>query len=71
MHRPRLWGLLLLAACEAHISGAPGDQGQTDASPGGDAGAIDGASGLGAWSPPVKILPASLTTADEDDVTLS
>jgi len=71
MHRPPLWGLLLLAACEAHIAGAPGAQGQTDAGPGVDAGAIDAPPGLGAWSTPVKIPQASLTTLDEDDVTLS
>jgi hypothetical protein len=72
MHRPRLWGLLLLlAGCEAHISGAPGEQGLIDAGPGVDGAAIDAAAVLGPWSTPVKILPASSTTLNEDDVTLS
>jgi hypothetical protein len=71
MHRPQLWGLLLLlAGCEARISGAPDEHGLIDAGPGDDA-AIDAPAVLGPWSTPAKILPASSTTVDEDDVTLS
>jgi len=72
MRRPRLWGLLLLlAGCEARITGAPDEHGLTDAGSGGDAAAIDATPVLGPWSTPVNILPASLTAVDEDDVTLS
>ncbi len=71
MRRPRLWGLLLLvAACEARITGAPDEHGLTDAGPGGDAAADDATPVLGPWSTPVKVLVAS-TMANEDDVTLS
>jgi len=75
MRHPPTWGfLMLLAACEARISGAPDDHGTIDAGSGGDAAAIDapadGTAMLGPWSAPAKILPAS-TTAAEDDATLS
>ncbi len=63
--------MLLLAGCEAGITGAPDEHGLTDAGPGGDAAAIDATPVLGPWSTPVNILPASSTTLDEDDVTLS
>ena len=73
MHRPRLWGLLLLlAACEARITGAPDEHGLIDAGPGDDAPVtVDAAPVLGPWSTPVKIPQASSTTSAEDDVTLS
>jgi len=71
-----MWGLLLLlAACEARISGSPGDPVLADAplSPDDDA-AIDAATDatvmLGPWSTPAKV-PQASTTAGEDDVTLS
>ena len=67
-----LW--LLLAACEARISGTPGDRALVDAAPGDDAAAIDAATDaatFASWSPPTKIGIASSTMLDEDDVTLS
>jgi hypothetical protein len=73
--------LVLLAACEARISGAPGGSGLDDATPTGDD-AADGVADaavdapadalvLGPWSTPTKISLVSSTTADEDDATLS
>lgn len=71
------WGLLLLlAACEARINGAPGDPAVVDAAavPGGEDATPDGsppdALVLGPWSTPAKI-PQAATTAAEDDPTLS
>jgi WD40-like Beta Propeller Repeat len=73
MRRPPIWSLLLLLpACEARISDAPGDLVLTDAATQDD-GAIDApvdAVVLGPWSAPAKI-PQASTTAIEDDNTLS
>lgn len=72
-----MWSLLvLLTACEARISGAPGDPDRVDAAAGDDAtdptidASNDAAVTLGPWSPPAQVLQASTTLA-EDDVTLS
>lgn len=79
MRRSPLWSfLVLLAACEARISGAPDERGLADAGPGEDAAAEDAAIGvppdavvvLGPWSAPAKV-PQASTTSIEDDVTLS
>ena len=79
MRRLTPWALLmLLAACDARISGAPGDPGFIiDAAPGEDdaaatpidAGATD-AGTLGPWSAPAKI-PQASTGGSEDDATLT
>jgi hypothetical protein len=58
---------MLLASCDAHITGG------VLGGPGGDAGPGDAqadAMPLGPWSPPQAVLPAA-TTGVEDDVTLS
>jgi hypothetical protein len=77
MRCPSTWGLLLLlAACEARINGAPGDPAVVDAAavPDVDATPDDAAPPdalvLGAWSTPVKI-PQASTMLGEDDPTLS
>ena len=65
--------LLLLAACEARIAGAPREPGAdvdagadpSDAAGSGDAGMI------APWSTPAPVSVAATTTAIEDDVTLS
>lgn len=58
MRGPATWSLLvLLAACDARISG--GNPELTDAS------------GAGQWSPPAKVTLAASSTQAEDDVTLS
>jgi WD40-like Beta Propeller Repeat len=75
MCRPTTWGLLLLlGACEARISGAPGDPVLADAALPGDDAAIDAATDatvmLGPWLAPAKV-PQASTPSAEDDVTLS
>jgi hypothetical protein len=77
MRHPPTWGagwglLFLLTACDARISGAPGDVVQQDAAISRDAASkppIDAAM-LGPWSAPAAI-PQAATVAAEDDVTLS
>jgi len=60
MRGPPTWGfLVLLAACDARISG--GNPELTDAGPG----------MLGPWLAPTKVSLAALSTRAEDDVTLS
>jgi hypothetical protein len=66
-HSPT-WGLLvLLASCEAQISGPSNGPGAGVDAAGGDA-AVDAM--LGPWSPPMQVRPAA-TAEVEDDVTLS
>lgn len=63
--------LVVLAACKAQISGAPGDPVLVDsgAEPI-DAGPVADAA-LGAWGKPAKVAVASSTTVGEDDLALS
>lgn len=56
--------LVLLAACQARINGAPRDP---DAATGDDATPIDAPG----WSKPTAILPAASPPVDRDDITLS
>src|SRR5882724_8608474 len=74
MHRPSVWSLaVVLAACDARISDAPGDlAGPGDAAINVDAAATPpDALVLGRWSTPTAIAPAATPTAVEDDSTLS
>jgi WD40 repeat protein len=74
MRRPGTWSLLvLLAACDARINGAPGDLGSGDASVDVDASGTPPATDamLGAWSIATTIPQAATPASSEDDATLS
>jgi hypothetical protein len=77
MRHPPTWGvgwglLVVLTACDARISGAPGDLVAVDAAVRSDAASAppSDAAPFGPWSSPIAI-PQAATKAAEDDVTLS
>jgi hypothetical protein len=75
MRHPPTWGvgwglLVVLTACDARISGAPGDLVLADAAVGVDVSTPDVAAPFGPWSAPAAI-PQAATSAAEDDVTLA
>ena len=75
MRQPPAWGvrwglLVVLTACDARISGAPGELLVADAPDGNDASAAPQDAALGPWSTPA-VVPQAATKAAEDDVTLS
>jgi hypothetical protein len=61
----------LVSACNAQISGASGDRMMPDAAAAADSALPDAPVTLGPWSTPAIIPPAALSTANEDDDTLS
>lgn len=77
MRHPPTWGVgwglvVVLTACDARISGAPGDLLVLDAAVGADAGSLppSDTAPFGPWSAPAAI-PQAATKAAEDDATLS